>query len=115
MPTALPTADAGTPVKVLPVAGTGEVSGSSGGSGSSLTVGTWFVVAPGVAEVRTRVTVGGVVGPWVVSSAVDGFLYRRVAIPSIPPAGFVAETEVITRDGRAIDVAGVTGRTTTLG
>ena len=72
-------------------------------------------MAPEVASIRTRVTVGGVVGPWVVSSGVDGFAYRRVEIPSIPAAGFVAETEVITRDGRAIDVVGITGRTTSLG
>lgn len=113
--TALPAPDAATPVKQLLGAGTGEGASNSLG-GSSFVCGTWFVVGPDVASIRTRVTTGRVTGPWEVSTPTDGFLYRRVAIPDIPAGhGYVADTEVLTRDGEAIDVAGVTGSTTTLG
>ena len=113
--TALPAPDAATRVKQLLGAGTGEAASNIRG-GSSFVCGTWFVVGPDVASIRTRVTTGRVTGPWEVSTPTDGFLYRRVAIPDIPAGhGYVANTEVLPRDGEAIDVARVTGSTTTLG
>lgn len=110
----MPTPLTAAAVKELLGAGTGAAAGGSNGS-SSLVVGTWYLVGPDVASIRTRVTTGGTTGPWVVSSAVGGFVYRRVEIPSIPADGYVVDTEVVSREGTVISVEGVTGRATSLG